>query len=149
MKKYTVLLTFIWIFSTVQAGESAAMEELPEFFCLTLWEGVWKKYKEQDAIHLKDDASPFLITTFIALWSNQRQLESHVRCLDTPPVYPYVILKIKTDALCKRHDIPHTFSKDRFGYYRLNATIIPREAISDVRTMDDPSIFFSNDLFAR
>jgi hypothetical protein len=47
---------------------------------------------------------------------------------------------VKTDVLCDINEIPHIFSKDRFGHCRFNATIIPTQAIIEAEIIPSNAI---------
>ena len=129
MKKHTVLFFFTWIFFTLHAGEPVALEELPEFFCLILWTGLWERHKNSDYLPLQSEDSPLVDTTFIPLFQDERQLTKYQHRLCEDSFFPHVILKVKTRELCDPDGIPRRFSKDRFDHYRFNATLIPKKAI--------------------
>ena len=135
MKKQIVIVVFALIFSTLQPAEPVTLEEIPEFFYLAVWRNLWEAHKKSNHIPLKSDDSPLVITTFVPLHTGKSQVQSYLHRLSEIAHFPCIVLKVKTDALCTRDGTPPTFSKDRFGYYRFNATIIPTRAIIGAEIM--------------
>ncbi len=129
LEKKIIITIFAWIFSVTQAGEPVSIEEMPEIFYLAVWRNLWETHKENDLIPLTSDDSPLVITTYVPLHTGKRQAQSYLHRLYETSYFPCIVLKVKKDALQARNDTPHTFSKDHFGHYRLNATIIPTRAI--------------------
>ncbi len=129
MKKQSILLFLVFSFSTLHTTEPVDAENMPEFFYLVAWSGLWEKYQESDRISFENPDSPFSVTTFIPLFQGERQLQSYVRRLNEGSFQPYVICTVRTNDLCVSDGSFHTFSKDRFGRYRFNATVIPKKAI--------------------
>lgn len=140
MKRQYIFFIFTWFFSILHAGEPMEAEKMPEFFYLAVWHRLWEAHKESDHIPLTSDDSPLIITTFVPLHTEKRQVQSYLHRLNEASHVPCIVLKVKTNVLCSVNEIPHIFSKDRFGYYRFNATIIPTQAIIEAEIMPSNSV---------
>lgn len=133
MKRHIFFFISALTSSLLWSSERLETETMPEFFYLVVWNDLWENNKKNEHISLKSPAAPFLVTTFVSLFQGENQLNAHLHRLSAAPFFPYAIFTLQTKALCDPDGVPRKFSKDRFGYYRFNDTVIPKTAILSVQ----------------